>query len=158
MKSLLILIMLTCSTTLYAQNIGTKYTIISYDDARLLEVFNSVAGDVDVGTEMVMDALDMHPTGFKFAILLLPDKKAIKYYIGREYRACYSLTNKTAYFSIEDLAFCVYVHETAHAIVDGHFANKVPLNKHELYAQYAEKQVLYPYKLRTFQPPNYIYW
>ena len=113
----------------------------------IVTVEDEVYAKVDFIVAKVETVLDMFPEGIHFRLVILRDRgevaKAYRQSFNKKvnYKAYYSLPQKTIYISAEDTSLRVLSHEIAHMVVDHFFEVRPPYNIHELMAQFAEKHV-----------------
>ncbi|PNU21223.1 hypothetical protein C2E25_02680 [Geothermobacter hydrogeniphilus] len=162
------LLLLLAAAPATAGEIHSRYATLSYDRVELLLRFNSkvrldggffsfgsssahvddeVRKKLDQFAARVQEILDMRPKGFKFKVVLLPNRRRVDEIYAEQYRlrkgfiAFFSPKTNTIYISVDDVKSRVFAHELAHAVIHHYFNRAPPTKIHELLAQYVESQL-----------------
>lgn len=126
----------------------TRYVRIN-GDSSLVEMFVAKVGtDIDTTVERIEILLGIFPDPIMINIELLGSKYDVQEKYLQRYRrklsssAYTSRSDGTIYISAQDISRRILVHELAHAILNLYFVkNLVPIELHEIIAQYVESRV-----------------
>ncbi len=148
------------------ETIYTRYARVSYQSEALLRSFNKsislgsldyrqnrrisgklslksdVSEKIDIIVERVETILRIYPKNFVVDITIMPNAASIrtlyktKYRFDSNYLAFYAPAERTIYLPADDIKSYILAHELAHAIIDHYFQVVVPVNIHELLADY----------------------
>ncbi|WP_459925692.1 hypothetical protein [Desulfatiferula olefinivorans] len=152
-----------------ADDIQSRYAVISYENAALLEAFNNrlfmgrlrylmrgkasltvedeVKNKMDVITLSVQDILDMYPTDPAYSVSLCRDREDVRDKLdrrsddGRGRAGVFASRQDRVYLSVPDTTLRVVAHEVGHVVVEKYFKTRPPEKIHELLAQFVEKHI-----------------